>query len=136
MDGRNRCPASRTQARAVVVRRVDIATVAPDDDAVDQHQSSSDRSMPVLGGHCNFRLGRGSLLSGSLTRWRDLFRFRCSWLSIHRHSPTKIIMIILQIDTMHIIILYILVSVTDKIHSRLFDLYVISNIIALIPIFL
>lgn len=88
MDGRNRCPASRTQARAVVVRRVDIATVAPDDDAVDQHQSSSDRSMPVLGGHCNFRLGRGSLLSGSLTRWRDLFRFRCSWSSIRRHSPT------------------------------------------------
>jgi len=95
MDGRNRCPASRTQARAVVVRRVDIATVAPDDDAVDQHQSSSDRSTPVLGGHCNFRLGRGSPLSGSSTRWRDLFRFRCSWSNSHRYSPTKIIMIIL-----------------------------------------
>ncbi|KAE9530512.1 hypothetical protein AGLY_010974 [Aphis glycines] len=62
-DGRNRCPASRTQARAVVVRRVEIATVAPDDNAVDQHQSSLDHNMLVLDGHCNFRLGRGSLLS-------------------------------------------------------------------------
>jgi hypothetical protein len=92
MGGRNCCPASHTRARAVVVRRVDIAIVAPGDDTVDRHQSSSDRSTPVLGGRLDFRLGKGSLPSGSLTQWRDQFRFRCSWLSSHHHSPTKMIL--------------------------------------------
>jgi len=85
--GLDRCRASRTRTRAAAVRRTGIAIAKAGDGAADIRPSSSDHSMTVRGGRCNFRPARG-LPSGSSTRWRDLFHFRYSWSSSCRRSPT------------------------------------------------
>lgn len=89
---RNRRPANRTRERAeAAVRPTDIATAADGGVADRRRPSLSDRSCstPARGGCSSSRAAAtDSLPSGSSTRWRGLFRFRCSWSGSRRRTPT------------------------------------------------